>query len=786
MSPIYRIIGIALLLGALTFAQAPSFGVSVSYSPPYVYPGSLMQVYVTVFSAQSLSNVYVSIDSPFKVVTGSQFVISQLSAGVPYTAVAYVQVPFDARPGCYTIRVTAYTLTRSAEASVDFEVFPFDFSALLVARPSYYAAGQPVQLPVLVFNPSADYVKASVKASGDVVRPYLNFSSACDVVIPPRGNATCLVAFRLPEGLRPGSYNITLSAALTSLSGYAGSVAFSKVVQIAVLDIPVFNVVATPSQPIYVGVPTWLTLVVTPGSLASLQNVTINVLDGDGIRVLSRSAITTPVLTQLQIPVQVVATRQGRLYLPVEICFYSGNCARRYVELFVPFAEVSVNHAFNPPRGYPGSTLQATFTLLANYTLANVDVELYSPFRLLAISPTKLAYLNPQTPVAVNALLEIPSDTAPGLYPVTLRVGGRNYTFYYEVKKPEFAVVANFNPPVSYPGGLVTGTVVVTAPFNAVNLTIAVTSPLNVLGTSTFKIPLLPQGQPFTAYVLIRVPDGAAPGEYPVYVSVGGANYTFYISVAAPAVYVQNVLVNPPRALEGFPAAQVAVQILNAGPVAARNVSVTVLNATLGPGTYRVDYLPPGSPLTLTFVLDVSKLGPGVYNVPVVLDYVGGSAKGEGTFEVVKKDTFEVKYAVFNAQPGSTAELVVNITNLGPETAKNVRITLMPSQVFEPHASNIADVATATVRVLGDLRPGDSASAAFLLDVSDKAAPGRYYVTLLVTWNQTNTFAPGVQYVSLAVDVKGGLDLFVVVPAVLTALLVAAGGFLAFRRRRRG
>ncbi|MEM1597875.1 MAG: NEW3 domain-containing protein [Pyrobaculum sp.] len=786
MTSIYRILGLVLLMGALASAQASSFGVSVSYSPPYVYPGSLLQVYITVFSVQSLSNVYVSIDSPFKVVTGSQFSISQLSAGVPYTAVAVVQVPFDARPGYYTVRVTAYTLTRSAEASVDFEVFPFDFSALLVARPSYYVAGQPVQLPVLVFNPSADYVKASVKAGGDVVRPYLNFSSTCDVVIPPRGNATCIVAFRLPEGLRPGSYNVTLTASLASLSGYAGSVTFSKVVQIAVLDVPSFNVVATPTQPLYVGVPSWLTLVVTPGSLTSLQNVTIKVLDGDGVRVLSRSTLTAPVLTQVQIPVQVLVTRQGVLYLPVEICFYSGSCARRYVELFVPYAEIVVNPTFNPPRGYPGSTFQASFVLLANYTVANVDVGLYSPFRLLAISPSKLAYLNPQTPVAVNALLEIPSDAAPGLHPVTLSVGGRNYTFYYEVKKPEFAVVANFNPPVSYPGGLVAGTVAVTAPFNAVNLTVAISSPLSVLGSSTFKIPLLPQGQPFTAYVPIRVPDDAAPGEYPVYVSVGGVNYTFYISVAAPAVSVQNVLVSPPRVLEGFPAAQVTVQILNAGPVAARNVSVTVLNATLGPSTYRVDYLPPGSPLTLTFVLDASKLGPGVYNVPVVLSYAGGSGRGVGTFEVAKKDSFDVRYVVLNAQPGSTAELVINVTNLGPETAKNVRITLMPSQVFEPHASNIADVATATVRVLGDLRPGDLATTAFLLDVSDKAAPGRYYVTLLLTWNQTNSFAPGVQYVNVAVDVRGGLDLFVVVPAVLTALLVAVGVFLAVRRRRRG
>jgi len=123
---------------------------------------------------------------------------------------------------------------------------------------------------------------------------------------------------------------------------------------------------------------------------------------------------------------------------------------------------------------------------------------------------------------------------------------------------------------------------------------------------------------------------------------------------------------------------------------------------------------------------------------------------------------------------------------VGPYEAKNVRLLMTPSQVFEPHASNIADVATATSRVIGDLEPGSSASTAFLLDVSDKAAPGRYYITFVVTWNQTNAFGPAVQYITVPVEVRGGLDLFVVVPAALTVVLILVGLAMALRRRRRG
>jgi hypothetical protein len=752
-----------------------------------VYPGSLVQLYITLVSAQPLTNVYIDIDSPFKVVTGSTVQIQQLSAGVPYTAVAAVQVSLDARPGYYRIRVVAYTLHRSAEATLDVEVLPFDFSALAVTRPSAYVAGQSVQLPVLLFNPTADYVKAKVSISGNVVSQFLNATPTCDAMIPPRSNVTCVLNFALPASLKPGFYNATLMVRLDSVSGYAGSVVFNKTIQLPVVSGADINIVATPAQPPVLGTPTMVTLLITPGGVAPLQNVTVRVLDGEGVRVLSKNTVKTSLLTQLQIPVQAVFTAYGVVKVPVEICYSTGACIVRYAEVYVPQPKISVNAYFNPPQVYPGSLAQVTFVVATNYTMSGVNIRVKTPFKILTGSSMELPAITPQTPITVNIVIEIPKDAQPGLYPLEVSVGGVNYTFYYEVVKPDFNVLLIFNPPLSYPGGLVSGTLTVTAPFTAKNLTISVYTPLILASPAEYKVSYLPQGQPFTAYVTVQVPSNAPAGRYPVVVSVNGVNYTFYLPVSRPEVAIQNIAVVPPSILEGTPtAAQVLVQVINTGPVVARNVTVTLLNTTIGRQSYVIDYLPPGSPVTLTYYLDVSKLSAGDYNVVAVARWSGGEYVAQGSLEIRKKVVLDIKYMIYNAAPGSTAVLIVSVTNMGPEEAKNVKITMTPSQVFEWHASNIAGVTTAGTRVLGDIPSGGTAMTAFLLDVSDKAVPGVYLLTLVVTWNQTGVFTPGVQYVSVPVEVRGGLDLFVVVPLALTILLLVVGGVIVARRRHRG
>ena len=77
MQPIYRIIPLLALVLFVSGQSAP-FNIAVSMCTP----GSLIQLYITLFSAQPLINVYIDINSPFKVVTGSTVHIQQLSAGV--------------------------------------------------------------------------------------------------------------------------------------------------------------------------------------------------------------------------------------------------------------------------------------------------------------------------------------------------------------------------------------------------------------------------------------------------------------------------------------------------------------------------------------------------------------------------------------------------------------------------------------------------------------------------------------------------------------------------------
>ncbi|KUO80766.1 MAG: hypothetical protein AT707_01265 [Pyrobaculum sp. JCHS_4] len=521
-----------------------------------MYPGSLIQLYITLVSAQPLTNVYIDIDSPFKVVTGSTVQIQQLSAGVPYTAVAAVQVPLDARPGYYRIRAVAYTFLRSAEATLDVEVLPFDFSALAVARPSAYVAGQSVQLPVLLFNPTVDYVKAKASISGGVVSQFLNATPTCDATIPPRSNATCVLNFVLPASLKPGFYNATLTVTLNGVSGYAGSIVFNKTIQLPVVSGADINIAATPAQPPVLGTPTMVTLLITPGGAAPLQNVTVRVLDGEGVRILSENTVKTPLLTQLQIPVQAVFTAYGVVRVPVEICYSTGACIVRYAEVYVPRPWISVNAYFNPPQVYPGSLAQVTLVVATNYTMAGVNIRVKTPFRILTGASTELPAITPQTPITVNIVMEIPKEAQPGLYPLEVSAGGVNYTFYYEVVRPDFNVLLIFNPPLSYPGGLASGTLTVAAPFTAKNLAISIYTPLILASPGEYKVPYLPQGQPFTAYVTVQVPSNASAGRYPMVVSVNGVNYTFYLSVSRPEVAIQNIVVTPPRLLEGASMAQ--------------------------------------------------------------------------------------------------------------------------------------------------------------------------------------------------------------------------------------
>ncbi|WP_148682779.1 NEW3 domain-containing protein [Pyrobaculum ferrireducens] len=791
MLPIYRIM-LMVFLTAFVLAQTnpalqqPQFNLALSYSPPYIYPGSVVQLYITLVSAQPLSNVYVDVDSPFKVLTGSTIQVQQLSAGVPATFISLVQIPLDARPGYYRIRVTAYTLTRSAESSVDIEVLPFDFSTLVVPRPTSYLAGQAVQLPVLLFNPTADFLKVRVSINGSVVSRFLNSSLSCDAVVPPKSNSTCLLNFALSKDLRPGFYNATLEIALSSLSGYAGSVVFRKTVQLPVVSGAEVNVLATPSQQPIPGSPTLVTLAISQGGPAPLQNVTVQVLDGDGVKVLAGGVVAVPVLTQLQLPVQLLITKQGEVRIPVEICYFSGTCIIKYADLYIPRSGLFINAVFNPPQGYPGSLTQATFVIATNYTMSNVGVEVYSPFKAITSTSSAIPFIAPQSPATFNIIFEIPRDAKPGVYPINISVAGTLYTFHYEVLRPEFNVAAVFNPPVAYPGALISGTLTVVSPFNARNVNISISTPLTLLTPSSYYVPYMPQGQPYSTYLVIQIPDGYPPGRYPIAVSINGISYTYYITVSQPNVVIQNVLVTPPKILEGTPVAQVNVQVINTGPVVARNVTVTLLNSTIGRQSYTLDYLPPGSPVTLTFYIDASKLSPGNYNVVALASWEGGGSTARGLLEIGRKDSLRITYRVYNVAPGSTAVLMINVTNLGPEEAKNVRISLTPSQVFELHASNIADAATAGVRILGDVPPGATVSTAFLLDVSDKAVNGIYTLTLVLTWNQTGVFAPALQYVNIPIEVRGGLDMFVVVPLVLTIVLVLAGIAMALRRRRRG
>ncbi|MBP1450147.1 MAG: hypothetical protein JZD41_09200, partial [Thermoproteus sp.] len=321
----------------------------------------------------------------------------------------------------------------------------------------------------------------------------------------------------------------------------------------------------------------------------------------------------------------------------------------------------------------------------------------------------------------------------------------KNTTFY--LPAPTLAVNIAQNPPLAYPGSIVQLTISLSADQAVGPMDVKVSSPgLEILEGRSFHLPILPSGSPLTLTSIIKVPDGAKPGEYPVVVSIDGRNYTAYIHVESPTIIIQNIVLKPPVIIAGSPAPYVEaiVFLANTGVVPARDVVLSLSGLpTLGNSSVDIGVLPPGQPAQVPFLINASALSAGTYNVVARATWLGGEARAASPLTVLPKADLEVSYRVSNAQPGSTAVLVLTITNKGPVAAKMVTLQWTPNQVFQLHTPS-SSTPTATLlesglRVLGDMAPGQNLSTTYLLDVSDKISPGVYFATIVIEWNETGS-----------------------------------------------
>lgn len=794
------------LLAALVYSQvvmpqttqqkSPYIGITVLQNPPVVYPGGLAQLNVVLTTTTPVGPVDVQISSSDLVVlTGGLYKLAGLAPGSPVTLTAVVKAPLGLSPGDYGVTVSLVNPVNGVQfesVTYNVEVYPLDYGALahpIVKGP--LAPGEVLQLPVLLVNPTADIVKASVALTGGPFSQYSNASLSCWTYIPPSSNSTCFIPVQVKNGLEPGSYTAYINVTYQDTVDNS-TISFSKNFTVLVAAPVSFNIGLIPQGPVVPGQPSTMLLSVSTGGPTQPTNVTIIPLNTSDVTFISRP-IRLPILSSIQVPLEAIVNKYGAITASFEICYFSSVCVVENASLYIPNPDLAINVAQNPPWAYPGSIVQLTIALSTNQPMGPFRVSVSSDdLVVLEGSSFRLPGLAPGSPVTLTALVQVPSDLSPGRYPLTIRAGGYNYTYYIDVKQGGLSIAATANPPIAYPGGIVTLSIILSSDAQLRGVRVNVTTPLQVLEGSSYYLPLLPSGSPITLTSVIKVPDGLQPGDYPVYVSAGGISDVVYIHVESASVIVQNIAVEPPTIVAGglLPFVKAVVYLLNTGLVPARDVVVALSGApVVGNSTINIGTLPPGQPVQVPFLINASALAPGSRNLAVLVSWLGGSTSATSSITVLPKAYLNVTYSVSNAQPGSTAIVTVTVKNLGPVPAKMVTLQWTPNQVFQIHtpssATPTANLLQSSMRLLGDIYPGQSVTTTYLIDVSSNVPSGVYYATLVLEWNETGALTPVIETVQIPITVKSSLNLLEVGPLAAAAIVVVVGVVIYLRRSKK-
>ena len=139
--------------------------------------------------------------------------------------------------------------------------------------------------------------------------------------------------------------------------------------------------------------------------------------------------------------------------------------------------------------------------------------------------------------------------------------------------------------------------------------------------------------------------------------------------------------------------------------------------------------LAPGETATATFRVGVGDVGAGDHAVGFSLDYDGENGVVSetpvrtGTVTVGEGPQFAVSAAAESLYVDSTGAVALTVENTGDATARDVRVHLRESPPLAPVSGSAS---------LGDLAPGESASARLRVEVSGRALEERYPLSLVV------------------------------------------------------
>ncbi|MGC9105535.1 MAG: COG1361 S-layer family protein [Thermoprotei archaeon] len=763
-------------------------------SSPYFVPSFYQSIYLPELKAGSWFNrtvffFNVSSRAPIGFDNVTLEVIYYLN-GQPYPQVQYVSVP---------VLVLGYA---------DFVVSAVwgSPSSPLVVSPG--STNVPLTL-ILVNEGSSPAYNVSIRAQNTTYVSFLTSSSylgTLPVGTPAQAVLYAQVSMNAPTGVVKIPVQVYYNNG--RVANFVVSVPISGITSVAVTTVwgsPNSPVVVMPGQQ---NVP--LTIVVRNMGTSTLLNVSVSIAKNDVI-VPATNPVPVGVVPAGGVNYQTLlasvnsSVKPGVYNVPVTVYFNDGLKVNTVMQVaVVGYAQVT-SQAFwgtpsNPIQVAPGVTYYPLTVVLINAgtaTITNATLLLYNTSYItfyqrsvtlgslppgVPVQFTVIASVSPKTPqgvISVPATLTFFDHNAQEIVlrvPVTGYQGVQVQALWGTPSSPLTASPGQTNVPLTFVVRNL-GTV----PMN--NVTIYLRNPQYPFTFSQTVVGIgpIPAGLYGEATIYASVYPNATPGTYQIQVTV--TNYNYNVTLSVPVIVYgpkisMNMFTYPPQLFQGYPLARLILLITNYGGGYAYNANVTVVTPlqVVGQRTVQLGAVPPGKPMNVSFTVTVpDSTLPGTFPVTFVISYDGGSVTK--TFNVTIDPEAQLKVVAVHTKSLTTGAsgvpITIEVKNVGNVTAKNLLITLGPNDYIYPHVSSTNPLMglTASKYFVGDLPPGATANVTFIVDVASNVPTGRLPLSLIATWNQTQSLYPFEKSVTIYVQVLPSLGQLILEPPYVYGLI---------------
>lgn len=254
-------------------------------------------------------------------------------------------------------------------------------------------------------------------------------------------------------------------------------------------------------------------------------------------------------------------------------------------------------------------------------------------------------------------------------------------------------------------------------------------------------------GDTFTIMQLVNVSASAGNGVYEIAletttnVSTLTQSYApFYVSVlGTPTLTLVNYYTDPPLIYQDEKFIQLTAVVSNTGLGPGKNLNIGVSSSKFDVLTnpYNISYLPSGAIENFTFLLNAHNI---TGNAPVT--FLLGNESYVLPLYLHSYGSIAVTSSIPILTAGQNKALEqFNLTNTGNVTLYAVTVHLVSPSVISVDipSSNPLAALTASNFTIGELAPGQTASATFLVDVDSSASPQAYPAQIVIAWNLNNT-----------------------------------------------